>query len=62
MPFTQLGLSAELLRAVSEEGYTKPTPIQQQAIPVVLEGATFSPAHKPAPVKPPVSLCRCCSV
>ncbi|BBL70638.1 DEAD/DEAH box helicase [Methylogaea oryzae] len=38
MPFTQLGLSAELLRAVSEEGYTKPTPIQQQAIPVVLEG------------------------
>ncbi|TAN52903.1 MAG: DEAD/DEAH box helicase [Methylococcaceae bacterium] len=38
MPFTQLGLSAELLRAVSEEGYSKPTPIQQQAIPVVLEG------------------------
>lgn len=38
MSFTQLGLSAELLRAVSEEGYTKPTPIQQQAIPIVLEG------------------------
>ncbi|MCK9564132.1 MAG: ATP-dependent RNA helicase RhlE [Bacteroidales bacterium] len=38
MLFTELGLSAELLRAVSEQGYTQPTPIQAQAIPVVLEG------------------------
>jgi ATP-dependent RNA helicase RhlE len=36
--FNQLGLSAELLRAVNEQGYEKPTPIQQQAIPVILEG------------------------
>ena len=38
MPFSSLGLSAELLRAVSEKGYPEPTPIQRQAIPVVLEG------------------------
>ena len=36
--FENLGLSAELLRAVAEQGYTKPTPIQAQAIPVVLSG------------------------
>ena len=36
--FESLGLSAELLRAVAEQGYTEPTPIQTQAIPVVLEG------------------------
>jgi len=38
MSFSELGLSAELLRAVSEKGYSEPTPIQRQAIPVVLEG------------------------
>jgi len=38
MSFDNLGLSAELLRAVSEQGYSQPTPIQAQAIPVVLEG------------------------
>lgn len=38
MSFDSLGLSAEILRAVSEKGYTTPTPIQQQAIPLVLEG------------------------
>jgi len=36
--FESLGLSAELLRAVTEQGYTEPTPIQAQAIPVVLSG------------------------
>src|SRR3972149_2137896 len=36
--FQNLGLSAELLRAVAEQGYTQPTPIQSQAIPVVLSG------------------------
>ena len=38
MSFTTLGLSAELLRAVAEQGYHEPTPIQRQAIPVILEG------------------------
>ena len=38
MSFETLGLSAELLRSLSEEGYTHPTAIQKDAIPVVLEG------------------------
>ncbi len=38
MTFDKLGLSEEILRAVRERGYSKPTPIQAQAIPVVLEG------------------------
>jgi ATP-dependent RNA helicase RhlE len=36
--FDGLGLRPELLQAVSEAGYTSPTPIQQQAIPVAMEG------------------------
>ncbi len=36
--FADLGLAPELLRAVSDEGYTRPTPIQQKAIPLVLAG------------------------
>ena len=38
MTFDQLGLSPDILRAVREEGYTEPTPIQVQAIPLVLAG------------------------
>jgi ATP-dependent RNA helicase RhlE len=36
--FTDLGLNPELLRAVQDAGYTHPTPIQQAAIPLALEG------------------------
>src|SRR5216683_262835 len=38
MPFTSLGLVPELVRAVAEEGYEHPTPIQQEAIPLALAG------------------------
>lgn len=38
MTFEQLGLATGLLRAVSDQGYTEPTPIQQKAIPAILEG------------------------
>ena len=38
MAFSQLGLRAELLRAIEAQGYTHPTPVQAQAIPVILEG------------------------
>ena len=38
MSFTSLGLSNALLKAVSRQGYTTPTPIQQKAIPLILEG------------------------
>ena len=36
--FTDLGLAAPLLRAIQDTGYTSPTPIQAQAIPLVLAG------------------------
>jgi ATP-dependent RNA helicase RhlE len=38
MVFDSLGLTPELLRAVVDEGYTEPTPVQAQAIPLVLAG------------------------
>ena len=38
MSFAALGLSEEIVHAVTERGYTEPTPIQAQAIPVVLSG------------------------
>ncbi|QEM92410.1 ATP-dependent RNA helicase RhlE [Kosakonia radicincitans] len=38
MSFDALGLNPEILRAVAEQGYVQPTPIQQQAIPAVLQG------------------------
>src|SRR5450759_3002918 len=38
MSFDQLGLSPELLRAVADQGYTEPTPVQAAAIPLVLAG------------------------
>src|SRR3984893_8531856 len=38
MGFSELGLSPEVLQAVSDAGYTKPTPIQEQAIPHVKGG------------------------
>jgi len=38
MTFQDLNLTPEILKALSEEGYTQPTPIQSKAIPIVLEG------------------------
>ena len=38
MSFKDLGLSAALVKAVEEKGYTTPSPIQQKAIPPILEG------------------------
>ena len=38
MLFNQLGLSAELLRAIDEKGYQEATPIQQKSIPLILDG------------------------
>ena len=36
--FADFGLAPDILRALTEQGYTHPTPIQEQAIPVVLQG------------------------
>ena len=44
MSFQSLGLKAELVRAVSEKGYSTPTPIQQQAIPCLKQ--SISPFAK----------------
>ncbi len=38
MSFSELGLRPELLRAVQAQGYTTPTPVQREAIPIVLAG------------------------
>ncbi|MGX6565178.1 DEAD/DEAH box helicase [Cupriavidus necator] len=38
MSFSELGLSDKIVRAVAEQGYTTPTPIQAQAIPAILKG------------------------
>lgn len=38
MPFAKLGLAPELVRAVADEGYVHPTPIQAEAIPLALAG------------------------
>ena len=38
MGFSELGLGPDVLRAISDCGYDTPTPIQEQAIPVVLMG------------------------
>ena len=38
MSFNQLDLSPPLLQAIEEQGYKKPTPVQEQAIPLILQG------------------------
>src|SRR5471032_932155 len=38
MTFEELGLPSDIVRAVAEKGYTTPTPIQAQSIPILLEG------------------------
>src|ERR1700759_3297454 len=44
--FDQFGLAPDILKAVKESGYTIPTPIQEQAIPVVLDGRDMMAAAK----------------
>ena len=38
MAFSALGLSAPLLKAIGEQSFTQPTPVQQQVIPAILQG------------------------
>ncbi|MFN5058157.1 MAG: DEAD/DEAH box helicase, partial [Verrucomicrobiota bacterium] len=38
MSFDSLGLDASILKAVADQGYTEPTPIQKASIPVIIEG------------------------
>jgi len=65
MLFNQLGLSAELLRAVEKQGYSEATPIQREAIPPILElfskAVMFWLVPKPARARQPALRCRYCS-
>ena len=44
MKFSELGLAKPILDAVTEQGYTQPSPIQEQAIPAVIEGSDIMAA------------------
>lgn len=46
MSFAELGLAEPILRAVTEKGYTDPTPIQAQAIPFILQGKDLTGASQ----------------
>lgn len=46
MSFAELGLAEPILRAVTEKGYTDPTPIQAQAIPLILQGKDLTGASQ----------------
>src|SRR3982074_1173634 len=52
MHFNELGLSPELLQAITDTGYTTPTPIQQQAIPIVASGRDVLGCAQTGPGKP----------
>ena len=43
--FESLGLSKQLLLSVKKEGYTVPTPVQEQAIPLLLKGHDVLGVH-----------------
>ena len=58
MSFSALGLSAPLQKAVSEQGYDTPSPIQVQAIPAVLTGKDVMAAAQTGTGKPQVLRCH----
>ncbi|RYD88226.1 MAG: ATP-dependent RNA helicase RhlE, partial [Sphingobacteriales bacterium] len=49
--FAHLGLADDLLRAIEDKGYTAPSPIQERAIPAILEGRDVMAAALPASLK-----------
>ena len=60
MQFSSLDLSDPILKAIAEQGYDKPSPIQEKAIPAVLAGKDVMAApRKQVPVKLLVLLCLC---
>ena len=50
--FNQLGISAEILRALDEMGFVQATPIQAQAIPAVMEGRDVIVRLRPVRERP----------
>ena len=66
MKFEELNLAPAILKAVHEQGYTAPTPIQAQAIPAVLEGSDLlagaqTGTGKTAGFTLPMLLCPSCT-
>jgi len=61
MAFSSLGLDKTLLRAIAEQGYSAPTPIQSQAIPAVLAGRDLLAAAQTGTGKTAALLFRCCN-
>jgi ATP-dependent RNA helicase RhlE len=61
MSFSSLGLSESLLRAVAEQGYETPSPIQLQAIPAVLAGRDLMAAAQTGTGKTAGFTLPCCS-
>src|SRR6202795_4205783 len=51
MSFESWGLSAPVLQAVADKGYTEPTPIQEKAIPIVLMGRDVLGCAQTGPAK-----------
>jgi len=60
MPFTTLGLSDPLLRAIADAGYTSPSPIQSEAIPAVLGGHDVLAAAQTERVNSRIYPCLSC--
>ena len=56
--FAELALNPKLLEALAQQGYTTPTPIQAQAIPVLLGGRDLWAWRRPAPARRLPSCCR----
>ena len=59
--FSELGLAAPLLKALIAAGYTKPTPIQAQAIPHLLQGKDLLGIAQTGTGKTAAFACRSCS-
>lgn len=53
LKFSELNLSAEIQNAILEMGFEEASPIQSEAIPVILKGKISSDTLKPVPVKRP---------
>jgi hypothetical protein len=58
--FNDFGLVEPINRALVDEKYVTPTPIQAQTIPLAMPAATSSASPRPAPARPRPSRCRSC--
>ena len=59
MSFETLGLGPNLLRSIGEVGYSDPTPIQEAAIPLIIEGNDLIGIARRVPEKRRPLLCPC---